>query len=46
MTRNLNDPLNKHKNLHFDDGLDIHMSSKNNEENGYMYDLELLIVSQ
>ena len=28
-------PFNEHKNLHFDNELNIHMSSQNHEESGY-----------
>jgi hypothetical protein len=34
----------EHKNLHFDVGQDIHMSSKSYEESGYGLDLVLLIM--
>ena len=37
--------LNEHKNLHFDNELDISMSSKNYEESGYGLELELLTIS-
>ena len=33
------------ENLHFDKEEDIHMSSENLEANGYMHNLDLLIVS-
>ena len=47
MIGTLHDPLNGHQNLHFANALYIylHMSSKNNEENGHMYDLDLLTNS-
>ena len=38
-------PFNKHKNLHFDNAHDIHMSSKNYGESGYSLDLDLLTIS-
>ena len=31
-------PFNEHKNLHFKDEQQIHMSFKNYEENGYRHD--------
>ena len=36
--------LDGHKNLHFDNEQDIHMSSKNDEANGYVHSLEMLII--
>ena len=38
-------PLRKHKNLHFDNEQDPHMSSNNNEANRYRHDMDLLISS-
>ena len=44
--RILNAHLTKDKvNLHFDNERDIHMSSKNDDENGYGQDLDFLIIS-
>ena len=37
--------LNEHMNLHFDNVWNIHMSSKNYQANGYMHNLDLLIIS-
>ena len=36
--------LDEHKNLHCDNEQDIHMSSKIDEANGYMHNLEMLII--
>ena len=38
-------PFNEHKNLHFDNEEDIHVSSKNYEESGYSLNLDLLAIS-
>ena len=38
-------PVNEQGNLHFDNKWDFHMSFDNYEANGYMHDLDLLIIS-
>ena len=38
-------PFNEHKNLHFDNEYDVHMSSKNYEESGYGLNLDSLAIS-
>lgn len=37
--------MSSRKNVHFDDELGIHMSSKNYDENGYGHSLNLSIIS-
>jgi hypothetical protein len=37
--------INEHKiNVHFDNEFDVHISSENHEENGYVHKLDLLII--
>ena len=36
--------INDHENSHFDNALDIQMSSENHEKNGYGLDLEMLTI--
>ena len=38
-------PFHEHKNLHFDNEWDIHMSSENHEESNYGLNLDLLSIS-
>ena len=38
-------PLNEHNNLHFDDTKANHVSFEMYEANGYMHNLDLLIIS-
>jgi hypothetical protein len=37
-------PFMEHKNLHFDNEYDVHMSSKNYEASGYGLDLDSLAI--
>ena len=37
--------FNEKENPHFDNDVDIHMTSENSEENGSGHDLDLLIIS-
>ena len=36
--------INEHKNVHFDNEYDVHISYEIHEENGYMLKLDLLIT--
>jgi hypothetical protein len=40
----LTQPINEHANLHFDNELDIYMSSKNFKDSGHGLDLDLLTI--